>query len=228
MPDMATIPERQTSLNELAHCSVCGTTMALIGDNYVCPVNAERASDRCHTTPVNAGALVRAVATQLLKRVMTDDTVIMLTEDFQQSASEISNMQQRRLQNSEASITDLDKLKQQVLRPVELKLAIYPDVAQEVDRINATRMGLAYESQVAQDELDKLAFISDPEGLKNDAHDITSWLDDVDPEQTKALLSIFVREIRVGPDSAEVLYSHPLPDEQGHARVTSDLIPLAR
>ena len=86
MPDMATIPEHQTSLHELAHCSVCGTSMTLIGDNYVCPVNAERASDRCYNTSVNAGTLVHAVTTQLLKRVMTDDTVIMLTEDIQQTA----------------------------------------------------------------------------------------------------------------------------------------------
>ena len=155
---------------------------------------------------------------------MTDDTATLLVADIQQTASEKSSMQQQRLQRSEYSNEVLGLLKEQVLHPVEQKLATYPEVAEEVSRINATRMGLAYESQVAQDELDKLAFISDYDVLKTDALDIIAWLDDVDPEQTKALLNIFVREIQVGPDSAEVLYSHPLPDEQGHARATSDLI----
>ena len=227
MSKTATIPEPQTSLNELAHCSSCGTTMAVIGDNYVCPVNSEHGPDRCPTTPVNAGGLVRQVATQLLKRVMTDDTITLLIEDIQQTAAEKSSLQRQRLQNTEASIKDLGKLKEQILHPVEQKLATYPDVAEEVSRINASRMGLVYESQVAQEELDKLAFISDAEGLRRDAQDIT-FFDDADLEQTNAMLSKFVQEIRVGLESAEILYSHSLPDEQGHALVTSDLIPLAR
>ncbi len=225
---MAILSNDRAPSIQLAHCSDCGTAMTVTGGNYICPMNLKRGQDRCTTSPINVASLIRQVAAQLLRRVITDETITLLTEDIQQTAAEKSSMQRQSLQNTEASIKDLGKLKEQLLHLVEQKLATYPEVADEVSRINATRMGLAYESQVAQDELDKLAFISDPEGLRKDAHDITSCLDDLDPEQTRALLGIFVREIRVGPDSAEVLYSHPLPDEQGHARVTSDLMPLAR
>ena len=224
----STLPEHQTPLNGPARCSNCGTTMKVVGDNYVCPSNTKGGPDRCPTTPVNTGSLVRQVATQLLKRIMTDDTIALLTRDVQQTASETSSMQRQRLQDAEASLKDLGRLKEQVLQPVEQKLATYPDVAEEINRINATGMGLVYESQIAQDELEKLAFISDTEGLREDAQDITSHLDDADLDEMMQLLSIFVRDIRVGAESAEVFYSHPLPDEQGHARVTSDLIPLAR
>ena len=224
----STLPEHQTPLKSPAHCSNCGAPMNVVGDNYVCPANTKAGPDRCPTPPVNTGSLVRQVATQLLKRIMTDDTIELLTRDVQQTASENSGMQQQRLQDAEASLKDLGRLKQQVLLPVEQKLATYPDVAEEVNRINAAGMGLVYESQVAQDEIEKLAFISDTEGLREDARDITAHLDDADLEETMKLLSIFVRDIRVGAESADVFYSHPLPDEQGHARVTSDLIPLAR
>ena len=224
----STLPEHQTPLNGPARCSNCGTPMKVVGDNYVCPANTKGGPDRCPTTPVNTGSLVRQVATQILKRIMTDDTIALLTKDVQQTASEKSSMQQQRLQDAEASIKDLGRLKEQVLQPVEQKLATYPEVAEEVNRINATRMGLVYESQIALDELEKLAFISDTEGLRKDAQDITTHLDDADLEETMKLLSIFVRDIRVGAESADVFYSHPLPDEQGHARVTSDRIPLAR
>ena len=224
----ATLPKDQTPLNDLAHCSNCGTAMTVLGDNCVCPVNTKRGVDHCPTIPVNAGSLVRQVATQLLRRVMTDETITLLIEDIQRTAAEKSSLQQQRLKNSEASIKDLGKLKEQLLSPVEQKLAPYPEVAEEISRINASRMGLAYESQVAHEELDKLAFISDAEGLRKDAQDITTSCDDEDLEHMKAMLGIFVQEIRVGLESAEILYSQPLPDEQGHARVTSDLIPLAR
>ena len=224
----STLPDHQNPPSGPAHCSNCGTPMNVVGDNYVCPANAKGGPDRCPTMPVNTGTLMRQVATQLLKRVMTDDTITLLTKDVQQTASESASMQGQRLQDAETSLKDLGRLKQQVLQPVEQKLATYPDVAEEVNRINATAMGLAYQSQVAQEELDKLAFISDSEGLRGDAQDITTLLDDADLEETMQLLSIFVRDIRVGAESAGVFYSHPLPDEQGHAWVTSDLIPLAR
>ena len=224
----STLPDHQNPPSGSAHCSNCGAPMGVVGDNYVCPANTKGGPDRCPTTPVNTGALMRQVATQVLKRIMTEDTIGRLTRDVQQTASEKSSMQQQRLQDAEASLKDLGRLRQKVLRPVEQKLATYHEVAEDINRINATGMGLAYESHVAQDEIEKLAFISDTEGLREDAQDITTLLDDADLEETMQLLSIFVRDIRVGAESAGVFYSHPLPDEQGHARVTSDLIPLAR
>ena len=223
-----TILGRETHLNSLAHCSNCGASMTAIGDNYVCPTNTGPGPDRCSTTPVNTGRLVRQVATKVLKRVVNESVIETLTEDVRRIAEEKSTMQRQRLHRSESSIKDLSGLLEQVLYPVEQELATYPEVAEEVNRINAAKMGLAYESQVAQDELDKLAFISAPDGLREDARNIATYLDDAGPAETMELLNIFVRDIRVGPESVEVFYSHPLPDELGRARITSDLIPLDR
>ena len=227
MFEMATLPEHQTPPNDLVHCANCGTAMTAIGVNYVCPVNAKLGSDRCPTTPVNAESLVAQVVTRLLKRVMNDSTIALLTEDIQQKTSEASLTQKERLQRTESSIVEQDLLKDQVLQPVDQNLATYADVAEAVNEINATRMGLAYESHIAREELDKLAFISNTEGLREDAQDISSHLEDIGPEETRELLNIFVREIRIGPESAEVFYRHPLPDEQNHPRIASDHIALA-
>ena len=222
----ATLPEHQSPSNDLVHCANCGTPMAAIGVNYVCPVNAERGPDRCLTTPVNAERLVVQVVTQVLERVMNDSTIELLTGDIQQTASEASGRQRERLQHSESSIEELNLLKGQVLQTVEQNLTTYPEVAEKVNEINAARTGLAYESQIAQEELDRLAFISNTEGIREDAQDIINDLKDVGPEETRELLNIFVRSIRVGPESAEIFYSHPLPDEQNHPRIASDRIAL--
>ena len=222
----ATLPEHQSPSNDLVHCANCGTPMAAIGVNYVCPVNAERGPDRCSTNPVNAERLVVQVVTQVLERVMNDSTIELLTADIQQAASEASSRHRERLQRSESSIEELDQIKEQALQTVEKNLATYREVAEVVNETNAARTGLAYESQIAQEELDKLAFISDTQGLREDAQDIINDLKDVGPEETRELLNIFVRRIRVGPESAEILYSHPLPDEQNHPRIASDRIAL--
>ena len=222
----ATLADHQTPPNDPVHCANCGTPMTAIGANYVCSKNAKRGPDRCPTTPVNAESLVTQVVTQLLKRVINDSTIEMLTGDIQETASEASSRQQEQLQSSESSIEELDLLKGEVLQTVEQKLATYPEVAEEINHINAIKMGLAYESQVAQEELDKLTFISNTEGLREDARDIITHFQDAEPEEIRALLNIFIREIRVGPELAEILYSHPLPDEQNHPRIASDRIAL--
>jgi DNA-directed RNA polymerase subunit F len=164
--------------------------MAAIGVNYVCPVNAKRGPDRCSTNPVNAERLAVQVVTQVLRRVMNDSTIALLTGDIQQTASEASGRQRERLQHSESSIEELNLLKGQVLQTVEQNLTTYPEVAEKVNEINAARTGLAYESQIAQEELDRLAFISNTEGIREDAQDIINDLKDVGPEETRELLNM--------------------------------------
>ena len=216
--------EHRSVLSGIAHCSNCGALMTVAGTNYACPANIEGGAEHCSTTPIDAGRLVGQVVAQLVKRVMTDSTIALLTNDIQETASAKSRMQKERLQTSESSIEGLNSRKEKLLRPVEQGLAKYPDVAGEINDINATSMGLSYESKIARDEIDKLAFISDREGLREDARDIATYIDHADPEETRELVNIFIQDIHVGPRWTEIFYSHPMPDKQDRARITSDLI----
>ena len=209
------------------NCDNCSTPMTTDGVNYFCPKNAEHGPHICATLPVSAESLAAQVATQLLKRLMNDMVVDVLTNDVQRAASEMSRRQGERLRETESAIVDLNLQQEKALRAVEQNLATYQEVAAEIHRINATGMGLAYESQIAQEELDKLAFISDPEGLREDARDMAAHLDDVDPDEIRQLLAIFVSEIRVGPESAVISYTHPLPDDENRPVVGFDRVALA-
>ena len=222
----ATLPEHRIKMDLPVNCGNCGTPMTTDGVNYFCPKNAEHGPHICPTLPVNAESLAVQVATQLLKRLMNDATIAVLTEDVLRAASEMSRTQGERLQNSESAIAELNLLKEHTLRPVERSLATYQEVAADIHRINATRMGLAYESQIAQEELDKLAFISDPDGLREDARGMAAHLDEAAPEDTRQLLNIFVSAIRVGPESAEIFYTYPLPDDENRPEVASDRVAL--
>ena len=222
----ATLPDHQTPKNDLVHCANCGTPMTIVGADYVCLVNAEGGPDRCTTTSVDAESLVVQAVTQVLNRVINYSMTFVLAADVQQTVSEASSTQQERLQISESSIEELNRSKEQVLRTVEQNLTTYPEVAEVLNQINAVSLGLAYESHLAQEEIDKLAFIGDAEGLRQDAKDLVHNLEDVGPQETWDLLNIFVREIRVSPGLAEIFYSHPLPDEQNHPRIASDRIAI--
>ena len=223
----ATLPMHRNPLNVPVNCDNCGTPMTTDGADYACPTNAGHGPASCPITPVNAEILSLQAAAQILRRLTSDSTVAVLTGDVLRTSLEASRLQEERLQRSESSIEELNLLKQQLLEQVEKKLATYEEVAEEINRINAARTGLTYESQIAQEELDKLAFIADPEGLKEDAQNLAAHLPDADPEEIRMFLSIFVQEIRVGPESAEIHYTHPLPDEQNHPKIAFDRIALA-
>ena len=222
-----TLQMHRNLLNVPVNCDGCGTPMTLKGTDYVCPTDAGHEPATCPTTPINAENLLVKVATQILNRVMNESTIATLTGDALQKFSEIARTQEERLQNSESSIEDLNLTRQQALQSVEQNLATYDEVAEEVHSTIAAKMGLTYESQIAQEELDKLAFLSDPQGLEEDVRDLVTHLEDADPQETMKLLEIFVREIRVGPESAEVFYTHPLPDEHNRPKISSDRIQLA-
>ena len=213
--------EHRSVLSGIAHCSNCGALMTVVGTHYACPANMEGGAEHCSTTPIDAERLVVA---QPVKRVMTDSAIALLTNDIQEMASAKSRMQKERLQTSESSTEGLNSRKEKLLSPVEQGLTKYPEIAGEINDINATSMGLSYESKIARDEIDKLAFISDRDGLREDARDIATYIDHADPEETKELVDIFIQDIRVGPRWTEIFYSHPMPDEQDRARVTSDRI----
>ena len=223
----ATLPEQRNPMDLPVNCDNCSTPMTTEGVYYLCPNNAGHGPHVCPTLPVNAEMLAVQVTTQLLKRLMNDDTVAVLAEDVLRTASEMSRRQGERLHSSESAIMELNQLKEQALRPVEQDLTTYQEAAADIHRINATTMGLAYESQIAQEELDKLAFISDREGLREDARDMAAHLDDADPGEIRQLLNIFVSEIRVGLELAEIFYTHPLPDDENRPEVGSDRVALA-
>ncbi len=224
---MATLPEQRNTMDLPVNCDNCSTPMTTDGVNYSCLKNAELGPHVCPTLPVNAEMLAVQVTTQLLKRLMNDVIVAVLTEDVLRAASEMSRTQRERLHNSESAIMELNHLKEEALRPVEQDLTTYQEAAAEIHRIYATTMGLTYESHIAQEELDKLAFISDPEGLREDARGMAAHLDDADPSQTEQLLNIFVSEVRVGLELAEIFYTHPLPDDENRPEVESDRVALA-
>ena len=72
----------------------------------------------------------------------------------------------------------------------------------------------------------QMARVPSVEELKNTIQEPQTYLDYATPADTRELLSIFVKEIRVGPHSVELVYKNPMPDEENRPSVTSDQVPL--
>ena len=226
MSKPATPPVYHTHLDSLTHCANCQASMTPVEDDYVCPTNTSPGPASCPTTPVNIETFAHLVATTLLNRIVDETTIDLVAQDVQEIARNNSALQRQRLHRSESSVAELSLLLEKLLHSVEHGLTTYQQVAEEIHRTNAAKMGLAYESQIAQLELDKLAFIGDPQGIREDAREMNTYLKHIESAEIAELVNIFVRDIQVGPESAKMFYSHPLVDELVRPSVTSELIRL--
>ena len=96
----------------------------------------------------------------------------------------------------------------------------------EIDEINRTATGLAYESQVAREELDKIEFISEEKGIRNSAKNPDTYLEYENQQEIQELLSLFIREVQVNADVATIKYLAGVPTEAHPEGLQSDRIPL--
>ena len=92
-----------------------------------------------------------------------------------------------------------------------------------MDRATA---GLAFESIVARNELEKIAFVSDEQGIRDAATSVDTWLGGNNPEEAQELLDLLVQKVTVGSESALIVYHVPMPAAGHPEGITEELVEL--
>ena len=144
----------------------------------------------------------------------TDETMDRIAAQITEVSDSSGRMQAIKLRTVECDIASLNGAKLSILKEVEQETRNYQDASDEINEINKTVAGLAYEALVAREELDKLDFLSDQEGITQTARDIGTYLESPDPELVQELLELLVKEVQVGDGEAVITYrSAVLPTE---------------
>ena len=84
-----------------------------------------------------------------MKRAMTGKTLEELVGDIGDQTRPKKELQQGRLDQTESEIEELNRLRAELLEPVERNSKAYSAVADRIAEIDQTSTGLAYESLVA-------------------------------------------------------------------------------
>ena len=220
-------PTQQGSvLSDVVHCSYCGATMIVSKARYVCPNHNQARGADCSTTSVDAERLAHQLIATLVERVMTPDTVADLVERIQNDAADKLRTQRDKLDNTESTIEELNSQKQDILVKVEYRQLPYADVVNQLETIEATTAGLAYESTISQTEIEKWEFVSNQEAIQSAAQDVATYTKFADPGLAKQLVNTFIKDIRVCATSSTVTYNHPIPGERNEELITSESFPL--
>lgn len=213
-------------LNEIIRCGFCGTNMVLDGAVYVCPRKGAGPGANCYSASVDAKGLILNLMTTLVDRVLTPDALAEIVELIQRSADDNLHDQREKLDDTESQIEDLNRRKLDILTNVEYGKFQYAEIAGKLEAIEAASAGLAYESSVSQEEIDKLQFVGDRDAIRSVALDIGTYTEFADPELVRQLAETFIADIQIGAFTVMVRYTHPIPSQSGGELITSESFPL--
>ena len=226
MVNSTPVIKSKPSLNGFVFCANCGSQMANTGQRYYCPNTTVESGGNCPTRPVDARRLLDKVITQMVNRLASEETILHITESIKDSTAVSADIQRRRLEQAEAAIAEANARRPAVLQPVEHGAKTYHDVAEEISQLDQTATGLAVESMVARNELDKIDFIRDEDGIRETASDPNTYLGGNSPDETQELLDILVRKVKVNTESVLILYETVMPSAEQPEGIHEDLVVL--
>ena len=193
------------ALQDVISCAFCGTPMTLNGSYYQCARRQEGMSPDCNTPSVRAEDLIRGVMEKLVSRIITPDSTEQLVESLKNKADEELHeiaMRYRDAHQPGGGPIDIGKVFDEYTKEE------YKDT--EIGFRLADAMEITYKSP--RSEL--------RETVSNPIH----YLDYADPEDTKAIISAFVKDLQVGVGEIRLTYSLPLADDHHRPTVTSELL----
>ena len=209
-----------------AQCAHCGAAMVRETYAYRCPNGVTGGARDCPAEPVGAHILTRLVMTKLVEKIATDDAIDQAVQSIRAETDARVREQRNRLSAAEGEIAKLNGFKLSERNRIEERAATYEEAADGIHEANMTAAGLAYESMIAREELDKLDFIRDEEGIRHAATDMRTYLESPAPEYAQELLDLLVQQVRIDRDTAEIVYSVPMPDAAHPEGILKERIPL--
>ena len=212
------------SLDGMVFCANCGEKMVKSGDSYYCRNSTVESGGKCTMVVVDISRLTYFVVTKMVDRLATDETVQSITERITDATDASARTQRSRMEQAEASIAETNALKPAVLHAVEQGTKTYDEIIDEISRLEQTNAGLAFESMVARNELDKIDFIRDEDGIKEAARNPQTYLGGNNPAETQELLDLIIQKVKVGTGSAVIVYEVPMPSNEDSQGVLQDLV----
>ena len=132
------------------------------------------------------------------------------------------------MEQAEAAIADAKSKKPAFLQLVEHGAKTYQDVAEDIAALDSATAGSAFESTVARNELEKIAFVSDEQGIRDAATSMDTWLGGNNPDEAQELLDLMVQKVMVSSSSGFGRLSRAHADRRtprGHHRGPGATVP---
>ena len=198
-----TMQRNSLTLAGKVYCFICNSPMTLLGGAFYCPNSFP---DICAQI-IEETSLIRAVIEKLANRLTTDETMQGVDSKVKQTLEPQLLEQTAKLISSESEIARLREIK-----PTN------PEAPVELTEINSSQAALAYDSMLARDEIERMEFIADSDGIRETAKDLRTYLQNPDPDLAQELLDLLVTRVNLTPQKGLIVFDQSAPgpsDELG-------------
>ena len=226
MTDKPVVDGIVPSLDDIVHCANCGARLVRTGQTYHCPTLSSESESQCPTNPLGSQLLLHTVFSGLLNRLVTDDKVLHLTQAIQAITAPHAEIQFQKMEQAETALADANTRELTALQIGENRAKHYRDATTEVGARDELAAERARESMTARDELDKIAFISDEQGIRDAATNPATYLEGNSLEEAQELLILLVEKVMVDSASALIVYQVDMPTTSPWQTIKEDRMEL--
>ena len=213
-------------LNGIVHCAHCSAPLLKAGTNYSCPTVITDRTDACPTKPIDGQELLYLVVDRIIGRTINDQTMDQIVVSLKSDYGERTRKVQDNLDRTESAIAELNVLKTNIVQQVEQGAQPFSDVSGQIEEINQTAIGLSYEARLSRRKIDEHDFVTDEDRIRANAQDLSTYLGEASPDDTKELIDMFVNRVDVGTDSVVIHYTDKVPGGTQSSDQASDRVPL--
>jgi hypothetical protein len=163
---------------------------------------------------------------RIISRTINDQTMDQIVVTLKNDYGKQAQKSQDDLDRTESAIAELNALKSNIVYPVEQGIQSFDDVAGRIDEINQTSVGLSFEARLSRRKVDEYEFVADEDRIRANAQDLSTYLGEASPDDTKELIDMFVNGVDVGTDSVVIHYTDKVPGGTQSSDQASDRVPL--
>jgi hypothetical protein len=163
---------------------------------------------------------------RIISRTINDQTMDQIVVTLKNDYGKQAQKSQDDLDRTESAIAELNVLKKNIVQQVEQGAQPFSDVSGQIEEINQTAIGLSYEARLSRRKIDEHDFVTDEDRIRANAQDLSTYLGEASPDDTKELIDMFVNGVDVGTDSVVIHYTDKVPGGTQSSDQASDRVPL--
>ena len=216
-------PRRAASpylLSGLLKCETCGSAMTAAEAKsgkytyYVCQSVLKRGKDACKTPRLNAKSFERLILGEIRENILTESNIRDLVKLLDEEMDGVASDQRDRLETIEEELDDVKQRLSRIWNLLETTDVQMVDASERIREHRERKEKLEVAAQEVRALLsERREFLDSADTIATFAEEMSDFLQTSELTETKAFVRSFVRDIKVKPGRAAIIYSIPTPDD---------------
>ena len=218
-----THPRRAASpylLSGLAKCETCGKALTAAEAKsgkytyYVCQSILKRGSGTCDTPRLNAKAFEDTIISNIRENILTEGNIRDLVKLLDEEMDGVAREQRRNLETIEAELEEVKRKLDRIWHFVESTDLDMADASERILEHRHRREQLEAAAEEARAVLaERRQLLDSADTIAAFANEMSDFLKTSELTETKAFVRSFVKEVRVKPGAAAIIYTIPTPGD---------------